>query len=622
MFRGVRRVGLVLSLSLLLFGCGNAPDSSPAAVGTRNPYADGQQFPWEYHADTILRPQSLTPGINTLQYERLLYARNGWGPVEKNRSNGEQTAGDGKALSLNYTKYAQGYGVHANSELRFSLAGTNGAQCTRFTSYVGLDDEVKYSQVKNWRQQGSVVFQVFLDGVKVYEATDSQFDLLDARLVDLNIANKKELRLVVTDAGDGISYDHADWADPKIYCQTPQTPGSLDFAFGQGGEVLTDFVFGELFSTSDIAVDSQNRVVMSGTTPSSTLPTTYSGILARYNPDGTLDRSFGSGGKVMTDRASDVAIDSQGRIVITGGRSRGDSGLVAYVTRYTATGALDPSFGAGGTVEWLSVSGGLVLDLDSKDRVVVMGNKILHAPCISAYGCIPVARFTANGALDSSFGQGGEVYTEFRRDDGRVYTISDVGSVAVDAQDRVVVGGQADNDGLLDFGLVRYTTDGKPDQSFGRNGQVITDVVLPPDDFANSRDEDRLEALVMDSQNRIVAAGNTGIVRYNADGTLDQSFGSGGRVTSIGAFSLALDAAGRLVTASISHNDLGWFKTSVRLTPDGALDASFGPGQKIRLRMAVNDVAIDSTGRIILAGSVPGGFETSPFFFALARYLP
>ena len=197
----------VLSFPLLLFACGQ-PEGP---VNEHDPYAGGMTFPWTYTAPSgTLTGQSLTSGENTLYYEPILAARNSWGPIEVDRSNGEQAAGDGRPLTLNGQTYARGYGTHAGSELRFSLKGTGGAQCTRFTAAIGVDDEVG--------SRGSVVFQVYLDGVKAYDS-GVMTGASATKMMDLPLQGQQELRLVVTDAGNGISYDHADWASPKVFCQ-------------------------------------------------------------------------------------------------------------------------------------------------------------------------------------------------------------------------------------------------------------------------------------------------------------------------------------------------------------------------------------------------------------------
>ncbi|MFB9990801.1 NPCBM/NEW2 domain-containing protein [Deinococcus oregonensis] len=193
------------ALTLWLTGC-----SQPASPLAADPYAGGTSYPWAYTAPpNQLTPLSLTAGENNLYYEPILAARNSWGPVEIDRSNGEQAAGDGKTLTLNGTTYARGFGTHAGSELRFSLKGT-GATCDRFTAQIGVDDEVG--------EKGSVVFQVYLDGQKAYDS-GTMTGASVTKTVNLDISGKQELRLVVTDAGNGISYDHADWAKPLILCQ-------------------------------------------------------------------------------------------------------------------------------------------------------------------------------------------------------------------------------------------------------------------------------------------------------------------------------------------------------------------------------------------------------------------
>ncbi|UQN09777.1 NPCBM/NEW2 domain-containing protein [Deinococcus sp. QL22] len=196
------RLLIGLSVPLLLWGCGQ-----PTSPKELESYDNGQSYPWSQTG--ALAPQSLTPGINTLQYETATFARNGWGPIERNRSNGEQQAGDGRPLSLNGRVYAQGYGVHAGSELRFNLKGTDGAQCTEFTADVGIDDEVG--------GRGSVIFKVLLDGqLRLQTSPLTGNDLSPS--IGIDISGGQELTLIVQSSDDSIDYDHANWADPKIYC--------------------------------------------------------------------------------------------------------------------------------------------------------------------------------------------------------------------------------------------------------------------------------------------------------------------------------------------------------------------------------------------------------------------
>jgi len=130
-------------------------------------------------------------------------ATNGWGPVERDKSNGEQAAGDGRTITIAGVTYAKGLGMHAAADVRLNLARLY----KTFTSDVGIDDETA--------GKGSAVFQVWLDGVKAFDS-GAVLGGQAARHVDLSVANVQELRLVVTDNGDGIGSDHADWAGAKL----------------------------------------------------------------------------------------------------------------------------------------------------------------------------------------------------------------------------------------------------------------------------------------------------------------------------------------------------------------------------------------------------------------------
>ena len=130
---------------------------------------------------------------------------NGWGPVERDMSNGEQAAGDGKPITVAGVVYAKGLGAHAASDVRYAMNGG----CTSFTTKVGIDAETG--------SNGSVDFQVFADGTKL---ADSGLVTATTPVVTLtaDVTGKTTLQLVITDGGNGIDYDHGDWADAKITC--------------------------------------------------------------------------------------------------------------------------------------------------------------------------------------------------------------------------------------------------------------------------------------------------------------------------------------------------------------------------------------------------------------------
>ncbi|WP_033440487.1 glycoside hydrolase family 97 catalytic domain-containing protein [Saccharothrix sp. NRRL B-16314] len=142
------------------------------------------------------------PHVSDLPF---LNESNGWGPVERDRSNGENASGDGNPLTIGGVVYAKGIGVHAPSELSVYLGGA----CGTFTAVIGLDDETT--------SPGSVVFQVLGDGRVLHDSgvlrgTDP------ARSISVDTTGVRMLGLRVTDGGDGRNFDHADWADARLAC--------------------------------------------------------------------------------------------------------------------------------------------------------------------------------------------------------------------------------------------------------------------------------------------------------------------------------------------------------------------------------------------------------------------
>ena len=154
-------------------------------------------------------PSGTTSYLSDLTWSSM---SNGWGPVERDQSNGEQAVGDGRTIALNGQTFTKGLGAHGASDVGYSISG-----CTRFQASVGVDDEVA--------GYGTVAFQVYLDGAKVYDS-GVMTGASATKSVDVDTTSKSALRLVVTDGGDGIDYDHGDWADARVTCATPPAPPS------------------------------------------------------------------------------------------------------------------------------------------------------------------------------------------------------------------------------------------------------------------------------------------------------------------------------------------------------------------------------------------------------------
>jgi NPCBM/NEW2 domain/NPCBM-associated, NEW3 domain of alpha-galactosidase len=134
-----------------------------------------------------------------------LSATNGWGPVERDLSNGEIQPGDGHTITLNGVQYAKGLGVNAVSDVALYLGGN----CSRFTATLGVDDEVGNS--------GSVTFSVVADG-RALSTTPVLTGSSAPVSIDDDVGGAQRLDLVTGDGGDGNGLDHGDWADAKLVC--------------------------------------------------------------------------------------------------------------------------------------------------------------------------------------------------------------------------------------------------------------------------------------------------------------------------------------------------------------------------------------------------------------------
>lgn len=131
---------------------------------------------------------------------------NGWGPIERDASNGESAAGDGKPITIGGVVYEKGIGMHATGALSVEL----GANCTAFSAMVGLDDEVTSGV-------GTVQFQVFGDGTLLAETGVVTGDDAAVELT-ADVTGVDVLRLVANESTNGKNFDHADWADAKVTC--------------------------------------------------------------------------------------------------------------------------------------------------------------------------------------------------------------------------------------------------------------------------------------------------------------------------------------------------------------------------------------------------------------------
>lgn len=208
------RTILACTLALALAACSSG--STPQAPAADTPLANDMTMPTEADITTDMALEdlalSILVGDNAVSGKNWTQATNGFGPIELDRSNGEALAGDGRTLTMAGKTYTRGYGVHANSKMSFAIGG----KCRSFTSDIGLDDEVG--------SKGSVVFQVFGDGVKLYDS-GVMTGASATKSIKVDVAGRSTLTMVVTQGTDNNWFDHADWANPYLLgCEAAPLP--------------------------------------------------------------------------------------------------------------------------------------------------------------------------------------------------------------------------------------------------------------------------------------------------------------------------------------------------------------------------------------------------------------
>jgi uncharacterized delta-60 repeat protein len=324
--------------------------------------------------------------------------------------------------------------------------------------------------------------------------------------------------------------------------------------------------------------------------------------VARLEEDGSLDSSFGSGGKVVlfsNGPAGAVAIQPDGRIVVVGTSLNHFS-----IARFTTDGALDPSFGSGALVDTAIGSGDAIAH-----AVAIQGDgKIVAAGTVETAGNVDMAivRYNADGTLDTSFSGDGIATATVGTGDDVAY------DVKIQPDGKIVLCGTAELAGGYDIALVRLLANGSIDNGFGSFGRVATDI---------GGSTDAGVSMLIQPDGKIAVAGYTSaatydfaVVRYNANGTLDTSFdGDGKVVTPIGlsddiATFIARQPDGKLVVAGLALIGADTDCALARYEQNGALDATYGFGGKAVVNFDPTQgyaaaVLLDTQGRAILAAS-------------------
>jgi len=303
----------------------------------------------------------------------------------------------------------------------------------------------------------------------------------------------------------------------------------------------------------------------------------------------------------------------------------------------TTAGTLDPTFGTGGTVR-TDFAGNIdqanAVAIQPNGQIIAAGSSFSNSKTVEDF---IVARYNANGSLDKRFGKNGKITTDFFRN------VDSISAVAIQPDGGIVVAGFAQLGGSGGtprvFALARYRNDGSPDTSFGNGGALTTSF---GGNFAAA------SALMLQPDGKIVVAGTVdfnpalpgsgldfALARYNSNGTLDGSFGAGGKVVFdfFGSFdqanSAVLQPDGKIiVVGSASYDsanrDIGF--ALARFNTDGGIDFGFGVGGKqitdfFGAGAKANGVVLQPDGKFVVAGTASDS-ATRPVAtdIAVARY--
>lgn len=382
-------------------------------------------------------------------------------------------------------------------------------------------------------------------------------------------------------------------------------PGDLDTTFGvSGGYVISDFLAAQVDEkANDVAVQTDGKIVIVGSRYAA--PNSNDYLVVRYNADGTLDTTFSGDGIFLlhnsnSDILNAVAIQTDGKIVAVG---QSNSLSEAYAIRLNTNGTLDTTFSGDGIFEITSAGIALSVALQTDSKIVI-GSRGLSGESI-------IIRLNTNGALDTTFDTDGIVSLSPNHYEPYGLAIQSNGRIVVAGTSSIFAGG--------DISTVRLLTSGALDTSFDTDGIAVTSV------YAG---DSEARSLAIQTDNKIVVGGGGGpgangseteaaIVRYNSNGSLDTSFdGDGIKLSNLNIGSgdkyfndIAVQADGKILaigdtTYSVASLFVIEDFTIFRLNSDGSSDTSFDGNGIVRSQWCEqgSDFALQTDGKIVAIG--------------------
>jgi len=387
--------------------------------------------------------------------------------------------------------------------------------------------------------------------------------------------------------------------------------GDYDSTFGVGGHAIP--AFSPLKAgLSAVAVHTNGKIVVVGSyyDQANTLAQTTDFAVARLTSNGLADNTFSGDGRLLTnfgaaEWASDVAILGDGKVVVVGNKLSG--GLYdVVVARYTAGGALDTTFSSTGKRVIGYGAGtnntGQAMAMQSDGKIVIVGRRFNGTNDDFA-----VYRLLGGGAPDNTFSGDGRTVVDFGASE-------DASDVLVQPDGKIVVVGSRYLNGSYNFAVARLKTDGSPDTSFSADGQVLT----------NFGANDRAQAVAILGNGKILVSGekcsstcDLALARYNTNGGLDTTFSGDGKqlldfpgAVDNGTYGgLAIQSDGKIVVSGYMWNGLDYDFALYRLLSGGAPDNSFSGDGRLGFTYVFPsvdqafDLAIQGDGKYLVAGT-------------------
>ena len=474
-----------------------------------------------------------------------------------------------------------------------------------------------------------------------------------------------------------------------ITCVATAQPGTLDPTFGIDGKTDTGFGVGQAKAKA-VAVQADGKIICAGYAYNANTVDIWQissnhGMLVRYNVDGTIDETFGTKGFVMNDiyrflPAQDISsgilsikVQADGKILTYGFYTLFGFGRTSVLFRFNSDGAIDNSFGQNGMVlleGQTPIESGNAIFIQPDNKIIVLG---ALQSSLDNSSLFQLRRFDHDGQIDSTFGIDGIVNTTFgflqnfpfaitlQADgkiiavggasnrtaiarynangsldttfdgDGKVLTLFGLASfasfVSVYPDGKILTVGTAapTNITIINFSIVRYNANGSLDNSFDGDGRVL----MPVDEQINAN-YNGIESVVLQPDGKFLIFTWGAIRRYNSDGTVDITFGVNGKVsTSYQVEGAAIQADSKIITVGYTQTPLTLSSSYniTRYTSTGSLDTAFGnSGVIVNTIESSNDNGIvllrQPDEKLVLVGStrIYRSNEAPSQRIAMARY--